>query len=277
MLNVSRERSLEMRSRITYLMAILAAVFVFSSGANAQTAQKTGVTKASAKSQPYDPHDFSGIWNPSPAMQPKGEVNPLDLGGNPNPLPPFTAVGLAKYEANKKFIARGAVLDCDPYGTARNFFTPRPFENIDSRNRLLQHFEYYDNWREIWTDGRNFPDDLEPSFMGYSIGKWEGDTFVVQSQGYNGKQFLTWQGFPLSPSMHQTERWQRVDHDTLKIVFTFDDPVMYAKPWHITYFYKLKPTWVLDAQPCTLSALREYEERITNVDKLPGNGYKNQK
>ena len=60
--------------------------------------------------------------------------------------------------------------------------------------------------------------------MGYSIGRWDGDTFVVDSAAYNGKAFLTWQGFPISESMHQTERWQRVDQDTLKIVFTFDDP-----------------------------------------------------
>jgi hypothetical protein len=169
------------------------------------------------------------------------------------------------------------VLDCDPYGTARNFFTPRPFENINSRDRLLQHFEYYDNWREIWTDGRDFPKDLEPEYRGFSIGKWEGDTFVVDSHGYNGKQFLTWQGFPLSESMHQTERWQRVDHDTLKIVFTFDDPKMYAKPWTINFFYKLKSDWVLDAHPCTLAQIKEYEERISHADKLPGNDYKPEK
>ena len=170
-----------------------------------------------------------------------------------------------KYEANKKFIDAGAVLDCDPYGTARNFFTPRPFENIPARDRLLQHFEYYDNWREIWMDGRNFPGDLEPDFMGYSIGKWDGDTFVVDSRGYNGKQFLTWQGFPLSESMHQTECWQRVDHDTLKIVFTFDDPKMYSKPWSITYFYKLMSNWVLDAHPCTQMMIRDTEIRIKSV------------
>jgi len=71
--------------------------------------------------------------------------------------------------------------------------------------------EYYDNWREIWTDGRKIPADVDPEYMGYSIGRWEGDTFVVGSAAYNGKAFLTWQGFPISESMHQTERWQRVD------------------------------------------------------------------
>jgi hypothetical protein len=99
-------------------------------GGFAQSAQQPVTAKANANSTAFDSHDFSGVWNPAPRMQPKGEVNPLDLGGHPNPLPPFAPAGQLKYEANKKFIDAGAVLDCDPYGTARNFFTPRPFENI---------------------------------------------------------------------------------------------------------------------------------------------------
>jgi hypothetical protein len=262
-----------MRNFSSGLPAVFAAALVFSAVMIAQNNPQAPAPKSAAKSALFDAHDFSGVWNPAPGMQPKGEVHPLDLGGHPDPLPPFNAEGQAKYLANKKFIDAGDVLDCDPYGTARNFFTPRPFENIYARDRLLQHFEYYDNWREIWTDGRDFPDDLEPDFMGYSIGKWEGNVFVVESRGYNGKQFLTWQGFPLSESMHQTERWQRVDHDTLKIVFTFDDPAVYAKPWTITYFYKLT-NWTLDAHPCTISALKKYDDDVNHRDNLPGRDYK---
>jgi hypothetical protein len=261
-----------MRNFAGRLLTALSATLIFSGVSIAQSAPSPGATNSGAKSAAFDPHDFSGVWNPAPGMQPKGEVHPLDLGGHPDPLPPFNAAGQAKYLANKKFIDAGDVLDCDPYGTARNFFTPRPFENIYARDRLLQHFEYYDNWREIWTDGRDFPPDLDPDFMGYSIGKWEGDVFVVESRDYNGKQFLTWQGFPITESMHQTERWQRVDHDTLKIVFTFDDPGAYAKPWNITYFYKLT-NWTLDAHPCTISALKKYDEDVNHRDKLPGRDY----
>ena len=65
--------------------------------------------------------------------------------------------------------------------------------------------------------------------------------------------------------MHQTELWQRVDQDTLKIVFTFDDPKMYSKPWSITYFYKLMSNWVLDAHPCTQMMIRDTEIRIKSV------------
>jgi hypothetical protein len=250
----------------------LTVVVAFLAVARAQT-DHSSAARTNAKAAAFDPHDFAGIWNPAPFMQPKGEVNPLDLGGHPNPLPPFTPAGEAKYLANAKFIAAGAVLDCDPFGVSRNFFTPRPFEILLTRDRLVQHFEYYDNWREIWTDGRKIAMDVDPDYMGYSIGRWDGDTFVVDSADYNGKAFLTWQGFPISESMHQTERWQRLDQDTLKIVFTFDDPINYAKPWSITGFWKLRKDWVLDAHPCTLSAIKEYDDRVNHADKLPGRDY----
>jgi hypothetical protein len=271
-----------MRRRVRVLksagihLGAVAALLAFSAIAGAQSS-RPAPTPANAPDSKvanakFNPHDFSGVWNPAPYMQPKGEVNPLDLGGNPNPLPPFTPAGRATYEANKKFVAAGDVTSCDPYGVARNFFTPRPFEVINARDRVLQHFEYYSDWREIWTDGRGFPDDLEPDFMGYSLGKWVGDTFVVESKGYNGKQFLTWQGFPISPELRQTERWQRINRDTLKVLLTFDDPKNYAAPWSITYFWKLKD-YPLDAHPCTVSELKEWDERMGHVDGLPGLDY----
>lgn len=263
-------------------VAAALALSLFSSAALAQSTGSAAPAKQGAASKSaaagnatsakFDPHDLSGVWNPAPYMQPKGEVNPLDLGGNPNPLPPFTAAGRAAYEANKKFVSAGDVTSCDSYGTARNFFTPRPFEVIESKDRILQHFEYYSDWREIWTDGRGFPEDPEPDYMGYSLGKWVGNTFAVESKGYNGKQFLTWQGFPIGLDMHQTERWERINRDTLKIVFTFDDPRNYARPWSITYFWKLKE-WQLDAHPCTFSELKEWDQRMGHVDGLPGLDY----
>jgi hypothetical protein len=251
-----------------------AAVFTFVLVTSAQ-ADKPASANAGARPAPFDPRDFSGIWNPVPSMQPKDEP-PVTFGRaftKNDLLPAFTPAGEAKYEANAKFIAAGDVLDCDPYGTARNFFTPRPFEILLTRDRWLQHFEYYDNWREIWTDGRKIPGDVDSDYMGFSVGRWNGDTFIVESAAYNGKQFLSWSGLPQSESMHQTERWQRLDQDTLKIVFTFDDPKYYAKPWTIIAFWKLKKDWVLDAHPCTLSAIKEYDERVNHVDKIPGLDY----
>jgi hypothetical protein len=269
---MAAQRSFEMRNQQTIWLLLIATVLGCSVPVAFAQSGKMGSTKADTKDLPFDAHDIAGVWNPAPFMQPKDEVNPLALNGEPTPLPPFTPWGQEKYEENVKFIKAGDVLDCDPFGTARNFFTPRPFEVIPGKDRMVQHYEYYDNWREIFVDGRGVPDDLDPDYMGYSTGKWDGNTFVVDSVGYNGKQFLTWTGLPLTESMHQTERWQRIDHDTLKIVFTFDDPKAYTKSWNITFFYKLK-NWRLDAHPCTLSELKKWD-KLGHADKLPGLDYK---
>src|ERR1700687_4165510 len=93
----------------------LATALAFLAGARAQT-DHSGAAKTDAKAAAFDPHDLTGIWNPAPFMQPKAEVSPLDRAGHPSPLPPFTPAGETPYLANPKFIAAGAVLDCDPFG-----------------------------------------------------------------------------------------------------------------------------------------------------------------
>ena len=261
---------------IAALLVLAFSAISFTQSASPPAPARPDPKAQSSRAAAFNPRDLTGVWNLVPAMQPKNEppVAAKVEFSKDDPLPPFTPLGKAKYEANVKFIDAGAVLDCDPYGTARNFFTPRPFEILLTHDRVLQHYEYYDNWRQIWTDGRKIPADAEPDYMGYSVGHWEGDVFVVESAAYNGKQFLSWSGLPISESMHQTERWQRIDADTLKIVFTFNDPKMYSKPWTVNAFWKLKKDWELDAHPCTLSELKEYDERLNHTDKLPGRDYK---
>src|SRR5579863_8271796 len=97
------KRSCSMRKGFLASAIALAAAVAFLAVARAQT-DHSGVAKASAKGGAFDVHDLTGIWNPAPFMQPKGEVNPLDLGGHPDPLPPFTPAGEAKYLSNAKFI-----------------------------------------------------------------------------------------------------------------------------------------------------------------------------
>ena len=113
-------------------------------------------------------------------MQPKGEVNPLDLGGHPNPLPPFTPAGEATYLANAKFVAAGAVLDAIP-GVAQ-FSTPA-FEILATRDNSCI-FRVLRQLAEIWTDGRKIPADFDPNQdIPSAIGM---NTFVVDSTDYNG-------------------------------------------------------------------------------------------
>lgn len=272
-----------MRTRSTRfgigLITAMVALLLLSPTLFAQSNSAQDKTKDPLADKPFNPRDLSGIWNTAPRLQPADQPHPLAMGHTASkyPLPPFSPTGEKQYQANVKFIDAGDVLDCNPLGTARDFFTPRPFEIIKASDRILQHFEYYSDWREIWTDGRKIPSDAEPDFMGYAVGHWDGNTFVVESADYNGLTFVSWNGFPMSPEMHQTERWQRINYDTLKIDFTFNDLKMYSKPWQVTYFYKLKPTWTLDAHVCTLAGIRQFDNTVTKKYGLAGLGYKGQK
>ena len=89
------------------------------------------------------------------------------------------------------------------------------------------------NFRQIFTDGRPLPNDPNPTWMGYSVGQWEGDTLVVTTAGYNDKTWLDFGGHPHSEALRVTERFRRTDFGHMQLDMTFDDPKTYAKSWTI--------------------------------------------
>src|SRR5207237_6279617 len=94
-------------------------------------------------------------------------------------------------------------------------------------------FERDTAYRQIFTDGRPLPDNPQPGFNGYSTGKWEGDTLVVQSIGYKDGTWLDVSGTPLTNAAKVTERIRRPSFGKLEIDITVDDPKAYTKPWSI--------------------------------------------
>jgi hypothetical protein len=92
-------------------------------------------------------------------------------------------------------------------------------------------YEYQTTFRQIFTDGRQLPKDPNPTWMGYSVGHWEADTLVVESNGFNGKAWLSGRGNPITDSLHLTERIRRRDFGHMDIQITIDDPKAYTKPW----------------------------------------------
>ncbi len=132
--------------------------------------------------------------------------------------------------------------NCFPAGPTRILLAANPFEIVQNPNRVLLLYEW-DHWtQQIWTDGRGHPKDLDPSWFGHSIGNWEGDTLVVDTVGLNDKTWLDAGGHVHSDALHLVERFRRVDHDTLVVDLTFDDPKAYTKPWTGQRVYKLQPT-----------------------------------
>jgi len=123
---------------------------------------------------------------------------------------------------------------CKPSGGPRMYHTPYGMEFVDMPE--MQRIYVYGvggphTYRTIYMDGRKHPADFDPSFQGHSIGKWEGDTLVVETVGFNEKFWLTREGIPSTQNVVLTERFTRTDYDDLDYLATIDDPETYTKPW----------------------------------------------
>jgi hypothetical protein len=103
--------------------------------------------------------------------------------------------------------------------------------------------------REIYLN-RQHHKDLDPTYSGDSVGKWEGDTLVLDTIGFNDKTWLDAVGLPHSDAMHVIERIRRTDHDTLVDDVTIDDSKAYTKPFTVQQVYKLKPGWEIQEYVC---------------------------
>jgi hypothetical protein len=154
--------------------------------------------------------------------------------------PPFTPEGLARFNANKPgkgprqappAFGNDPLSDANPPGLIRTLFYFRPIEMIQLPNRVVQLFEYGHFWRTIWTDGRALPEDAGPFWYGYSVGKWEGDTLVVQTVGLDARAWLDEWGTPFSDEATVTERWRKTDANTVQMTITVNDPPTFSKPW----------------------------------------------
>jgi hypothetical protein len=112
-------------------------------------------------------------------------------------------------------------------------------------------FEDFGNFRQIFTDGRKGPSDPEPSWFGYSVGKWEGGWLVIDTIGFNDKGVLDGMGHPRSEGMHLTERFHRRDFGHMDAEITVDDPKTYTKPVTIKVSHRLLPDTDLIEATCS--------------------------
>jgi hypothetical protein len=125
-----------------------------------------------------------------------------------------------------------------------------PFEIMQIPGRVIMYFEYDHFVRQIFMDGRQHSPDLIPSSMGDSIGKWDGETLVVDTVGFSDKTWLDGEGLPHSDALHLVERIRRLGHDSMTIDFTIDDPKAYTKPWTAHNVFELKPGWTIGEVVC---------------------------
>ena len=124
---------------------------------------------------------------------------------------------------------------CLPMGNMQLHTHPQPRKIIQTPDVVVILYEGNAGIRQIFTDGRPLPDnDPQPWWYGYSTGRWDGDTLVVQTSGFRDGGWLDVNGSPLTDAATMTERFRRVNYGNLEIQITVDDPKAYTRPWTVT-------------------------------------------
>jgi len=223
--------------------------------------------KAHVDTHPFNAHDISGVWG--------DDGIELDL----KTLPPFTADGQKLFDATKSTVrgvnSKDPMNICDPLGFPRAFAYNYGTEFIQLPDRVLQFFEFQHTYRTIWTDGRKLPTDPPTyRYLGYSVGHWDGDTFVVESTGFDNRSWLSEDrrvrihGFPHTSDLRVEERYKRLDYGKLESTLTIIDPKVFAKPWVTTGIATLRPNAELAEYFCVPSEETTFNSKST----LPSTG-----
>ena len=191
--------------------------------------------KAPAPKLPDGTPDFSGIW-----AAPNGKyLENLGADGIEIPMQPWAEeLFKARLANDGKDRPSGhclphSVTDFDAH------FTPRKI--IQTPGLTVMLFEGYHSYRQIFTDGRPLPEERDPAWFGYSVGKWDGQTLVIDTVGLNEKTWLDDSGHPHSDALHVIERLRRIDVGHMEVQLTIDDPKAYKKPWTVRIVWNLMP------------------------------------
>lgn len=238
------------RARALGWGAVLALAVVH--GASAEGMAQTASQSKAATGQSGAQHpDFSGVWARLPTSR---QISNSDMF-HPDE-PPMTPWAQEKYRVIRKGIAdplQQAREDIDPIlepycmtpGFPRLYLRPGAMEIVQTPSALYMNFDEHSHSRRIYMDGRKHPGNSPPSFMGHSIGWWDGETLVTETVGLNDLTWLDGMGHPHSTALKIGERIQRIAQDTLRIAFRFEDPKAFTRPWTGEKLFEPKPDWEL--------------------------------
>lgn len=221
-----------------------------------------GPTPRTADGKP----DLSGVWQymrppGSPAPAPPPPPAPAAPGATPDIIP--AAVRTSQFwnlgasfkdglpfqpwaaELHRQRVALNSIdnpdAHCLPLGVMQLHTHGQPRKMIQTPGVVVILYEANSGLRQIFTDGRSLPMDAEPWWYGYSVGKWDGDTLVVESTGFRDLGWLDVEGSPLTETGKIIERFRRPDYGHLQIEVTIDDPKAYTKPWTVTVYQRILP------------------------------------
>jgi hypothetical protein len=228
---------------------------------------------SAAKPTPRTPDgkpDFSGVWIANSTIRLlEGEqqveaMRQADLAAGRPPLPPPEPLSYKpEYEkVRQEYLARRGIDDpmarCLISGVPRISVRPLPFQIVQTPGLVVFLYEVHHAFRIIPTDGRPHPEDFEPSYLGDSTARWDGNTLVVDIVGFNTRTWLAGVGTVHSEQLHVTERYTRDSYDTIRYDVLVEDPEVLTKPWNMHELFRLRPN----------ERIREYECIENNEDLL---------
>ena len=201
--------------------------------------------RAPAPRTPDGRVDLSGVWQ----TDSKYNFNlAADLKPEDVPMLPAARAVLAERQGNNgKDDPEGY---CMPPGFPRVNGVPFPQKIIQTAPVIVILYETRTTFRQIFLDTHAPIQDAQPTWMGYSTGRWEGDTLVVQTSGFNDKTWLDDNGHPHSEAMKVTERIRRPEFGRLLVEITIDDPKYYSRPWTVTQEFRLDANGELIEYAC---------------------------
>jgi hypothetical protein len=217
--------------------------------------------------------DLSGVWQvePTPSAEMKrlfGDLSILSVpGDDPAQFSKYFANILSDFKTDDAPIRPDAAIlrlrtnPCLPGGFPAIYLNSTPFKIIQTPGLIAVLHEAGWNFRQIYTDGREPPEDPQLLWRGYSVGRWEAETLVVDTTGFNDKTSLDAVGHPHSDALHLIERYRRRDYGHLEVEVTIDDPKVYTKPFTIKFTELLLPDSDVTEYVC--------EENEQDVQHLP--------
>jgi hypothetical protein len=203
--------------------------------------------------------DLEGVWEPNGNRFVRDIA--VDLKPGDVPFQPW-AKALYEQRVDGSHSREDPDANCLPQGVPKIDAAPAPWRIVQTPGYIAILYEAFNLWRQVFMDGRQPARDLNPTWMGYSTGKWQGDTLVVDTVGFNGKLWLDQLGKPSTDALHVTERFRRKDFGHMDIQITIDDPKAYTKPWTVAQDVHLLPDGDLMEFICN--------ENNRDVPHLPG-------
>src|SRR2546423_4826696 len=203
--------------------------------------------------------DFTGIWRiarPRNAAPPPPVPSGTGNGGLKNFLPAGETIPFQPWaeELYKKRVASNGVglpsEHCLPHGLPGAMMIPIAFQVVQTPAQLSVLFEEFNYYRRIFMDGRSLPEVINPSWFGYSVGKWDKDELVVDTIGFNDPTWIDISGYPHTEALHTTERFTRRDFGHMDLVVTIDDPKAYTKPWTPALHFELLADYEMMEHVC---------------------------